>query len=554
MAWTFRFLTILTLAAAAPSAGSQVVDVARAGRFDLSVPREVAALRDAARERAARPLPAEVKKMPSSKLAVLPARDLKTYFSRREDFSAAERERFGWREVDALCGKLLQCHDRERSGRLRFLLGETVEAVQNERGSPVPAKVDITFAWGAFWRYAQHPIGRGRCPAANIESGREAAQPEASSFWSPPERLSEKDLYAGFGRKTRPDYAARVWEYSKPKTSSGAHPGFEVRSQRKAMKVKFGEVHSEPFASRLLDAMGYHVTATDCAPQLRIRYDRRLFREFHQRQDLRTRLQLFGFLPVYTIRYQQRFDPFDFIAFAVLKDGRKISTKELRERLFPGAGREKHPEDDPENFDAAFERQVAYLVTVPANVEMRKDDGEALGRWSFGGLDHENRRELRGLGLLAAWLCWFDVRPANTRLRTGPTGEDLVHWITDSGGTLGKSRGFMSVSYQKPADFGWRFTAPARGGRVRIVAYQPIERVPAFQEMTREDARWMARWIGRLSKKQITDALRGAGFDEANTRTYAAKLIARRDHMIRDLGLETEIPLWNPSVKNPSVP
>jgi hypothetical protein len=64
--------------------------------------------------------------------------------------------------------------------------------------------------------------------------------------------------------------------------------------------------------------------------------------------------------------------------------------------------------------------------------------------------------------------------------------------------------------------------------------------------MTRDDARWMARWIGQLTEDQIVCALIAAGFDSTETRLYTEKLISRRDWLIRDLDLANEIPLLRP--------
>jgi hypothetical protein len=71
----------------------------------------------------------------------------------------------------------------------------------------------------------------------------------------------------------------------------------------------------------------------------------------------------------------------------------------------------------------------------------------------------------------------------------------------------------------------------------RIVNYRPIEPVPAFAEMTLDDACWMARRIAQLTEGQIVEALRASGFDEATTDVYRRKLLARRDRMLRDLEL-----------------
>lgn len=64
----------------------------------------------------------------------------------------------------------------------------------------------------------------------------------------------------------------------------------------------------------------------------------------------------------------------------------------------------------------------------------------------------------------------------------------------------------------------------------RIVNFRSIEPTPSFREMTVDDALWMAR--------QIADALRASGFTAPEGETYLRKLLARREKMLRDLGLE----------------
>ena len=61
-----------------------------------------------------------------------------------------------------------------------------------------------------------------------------------------------------------------------------------------------------------------------------------------------------------------------------------------------------------------------------------------------------------------------------------------------------------------------------------------------------DDARWMARLIAQLTEEQIAQALVASGLDSAQVRLYKEKLISRRDQVIRDLGLESEIALLRP--------
>ena len=53
----------------------------------------------------------------------------------------------------------------------------------------------------------------------------------------------------------------------------------------------------------------------------------------------------------------------------------------------------------------------------------------------------------------------------------------------------------------------------------------------------------MARLIGQLTEEQLRAALIGSGYAATETKVYQEKLVSRRDQMVRDLGLTTEIPL-----------
>ena len=111
--------------------------------------------------------------------------------------------------------------------------------------------------------------------------------------------------------------------------------GIEVELKGGSIKVKFGEVSSEPFAARIFWALGYHVEPTDYARQVKVRYDRRLFQDFHSRRELKARVTLLHFFTIHTIQLQARFDPFQFIAKAVLGDGREWSWPGIKGALVP---------------------------------------------------------------------------------------------------------------------------------------------------------------------------------------------------------------------------
>jgi hypothetical protein len=441
----------------------------------------------------------------------------------------------------------------------RFPILELNDALRNISRPVAPGVLDLFQLPLVYWDYGHNPIALCAQPSRPLGSARNDADPsrtdpEPSSFWKRPNHISSADLYRGFGQNGSFADHERIGQYLGPKTGFGVNPGFEARLGSLSVRVKFGETTSEPFTARIFAALGYNVDRTYHARNLKIRYDRRLLREFNLRKPVTTRIIGLGFVPLHTIQLQKRHDPFDFILAAVTRTGVSLSNRELRTRLFRNPSL-PHPEDSPENFDERTEAELDYLIFRPANVKVKPEGAETVGPWDLNALDHPSRRELKGLGLLGAWLGWCDSRFENTRLRVVKTskGSELKHYLTDLGGGLGRANGPLSRRAEDPHLFGWRFTKPPKiqgKGRMtvpfKIIGYEPIEDTLPFQQMTYEDARWMARMIGQLTENQIVQALTASGFDTLQVKLYTEKLISRRDHMIRDLGLSEEIPLLRP--------
>lgn len=475
----------------------------------------------------------------------LSAAEIKAYYAQPPSLPD-KQERRGLEMMHRLTQAAFKTRSSEKQVQLRQLT-EIAAALENGKRPPVPVHVDGIAAPLIAWQYYYHPLF---APPSKKPGERNAAisSPGDSTFWVHPRALETLDLSAGFGRKEQPDFSKVVWSYAGPKKGYGTSPGFELRAEDLKVKVKFAETHSEPFAARIFAALGYQVEPTDHVRSLRIRYDRRLLREFDLRREVSTKVTTF-LIPTYTIRIQKRFDPFAFIRSAVLKDGRPVSPGELKEMLFYNP-RLEHPEDFPTNFIASVEQQIDCLLTTGANVHSDPNRSWSVGPWDFAQLDHATRHELRGLALLAAWIGWFDCRFINTRLEVLETadGFQLRHAITDLGSCLGRTSGLFSRMCEDPEGFPWTFTRPARfqgKGRMtipfRIVGYNPIELPRSFRRMDLEDARWMGNLIQRLSKRQIADALAAAGFEQDDLELLLEKLLSRRAQMLRDLGLSLDI-------------
>ena len=65
--------------------------------------------------------------------------------------------------------------------------------------------------------------------------------------------------------------------------------------------------------------------------------------------------------------------------------------------------------------------------------------------------------------------------------------------------------------------------------------------------MNMDDARWMARIMGTANGEPDQTSIRRLRLRRGNREDFSLeKLASRRDHMVRDLGLDRELPLWRP--------
>ncbi|HXS67577.1 MAG TPA: hypothetical protein VN761_01965 [Candidatus Polarisedimenticolia bacterium] len=464
--------------------------------------------------------------------------------------------------IGELAREALQANDAAARAARESDILEIQAGLRSARLPLVPEKLTTLTTCIFFFKHISSPaIAHGDTVATDLATTKihdgGSADPLPSTFWARPPSIAREDLYAGFGRDKLPHFETLIYDYSAPKTSSGTHGGFDVEHDGQRFKIKFGEVNSEPFTARIFDALGYHVDPTDFAPEIKVRYSRRIFREFHLRKPLTMWIAPLG-IKLWAVQLQPHYDPFTFVTSAVFKDGRKVSGAELKQMLFTNPN-QSHPEESAENFRPEVESALDCLVMAPANVQPRDGPTESIGAWQFGGLGHEDRRELRGMGLLAAWLSWFDSRTDNTKLRLVRDADEVQveHFVSDLGGGMGTGTGLFSPRGENPNDLTWTFTEPeiVRGpGRMttpfRITHFKPTVPTPAFAAMTMDDARWMARLIGQLTENQIREALIASGYDNAEARLYLEKLLSRRDQMIRDLKLENEVPLLRPDLKS----
>lgn len=400
---------------------------------------------------------------------------------------------------------------RARSERQAALIqaAEIADTFRNENRSPLPKQVDIPFtAPFVVVDYLNNPFGKGTTRANNLSSfdsrDSSSADPVESTFWSNPGDVSARDTFFGFGRRELPDFSRVVCKYKEPKESLGAHAGFTAKCAEAEVKVKFGEESSEPFGARIFSALGFNTEPTDFTEELRFSYSRKYFQDFNLRQSPTMKVSVAG-VPVAKIPLFKFFNPFQYIKKAILKDGREIPGSELPRELLKRASNQE-PDFADSNFRDEFESQIDSLVILPANIQIKNKKLKSVGAWDWNRLEHDKRRELRGMGLLAAWLNWYDPRWDNTRIKILETdrGLELRHYVSDVGSVLGAAATFVNSESGEVNRYPWTFTK-LDDGKLKFEGFKlayddnaPFKNIPLLVL-----ASVHLIWSGRLSASPV---------------------------------------------------
>lgn len=194
-------------------------------------------------------------------------------------------------------------------------------------------------------------------------------------------------------------------------------------------------------------------------------------------------------------------------------------------------------------------------------------DGVPLGPWYFKGtrnddpndlVDHEHRREIRGMRVISSWLNDTDRRDANTMSVYTDNGY-IKHLVQDFGNTLGANGAsihqpiygqaylidprYMAVS---AVTFGlwvnpWEeidatdfIPHPSvgyfRSGTFHPGRWVPVHPIPAFENMTLRDAFWGAKQVMSFSDDDIRAIVETGELSSREAEDYLVKtLIERRD-------------------------
>jgi hypothetical protein len=219
-------------------------------------------------------------------------------------------------------------------------------------------------------------------------------------------------------------------------------------------------------------------------------------------------------------------------------------------------------------------------------------DGRPIGPWSYRGVReddpndvvaHEDRRELRGMFVLSAWVNHWDSRDHNTISAWMERGDGgfVRHYVLDFDECLGmieggelRSRRFghsqwLDVQHivedmagmgivQRPWDADARGPAGNVLGYFDVEGFEPEQWRPdywngAFERRTERDAAWMARIIARFSLEHIEALARVGRYSDPMVERELVRVLAGRQRAILERYLTRLSPLADPTVRGRTV-
>jgi len=204
------------------------------------------------------------------------------------------------------------------------------------------------------------------------------------------------------------------------------------------------------------------------------------------------------------------------------------------------------------NMPTVLQRGQKYIEKDGSisDVRLKRNPGDEKheGRWSWRHNSFSGTRELNGLRVMMALINNWDLKDDNNavyRVKDDAGGMEDLYAVSDLGATFGttgetrsgaRSKGnlrsyansrFLSRIAPDYVDF----SSPARPSLPVLV--DPVLFVEEMhlrwigKRIPRADARWIGRLLGRLSRDQIRDAFRAAGYSPEEVEGFATAVIDR---------------------------
>jgi len=329
--------------------------------------------------------------------------------------------------------------------------------------------------------------------------------------------LSQDELRRGPTTGLGPDLGG-TWMVISAKESLGSTPGFVIRDRKNDVYLlKFDSLlnpemttASEMITPRFLHAAGYNV------PE----------------------------------HYLVTFDPDKFVVDPTAKIRGKYRRKRPMTKGDVNAILDRVPHRPDGTIRAVASKFLSGIPKGPFLYEQKRPD-DPNDR-----IRHENRRELRGLGVVAAFLNHTDTKAANALDMYDPEKQYVRHYLIDFSSTLGADNadpqlprygneyfldfGTMTQSmgslgaYVKPWEVPIHMDYPSVGyfnaEYFDPSRWRPTFPNPAFLEMTVRDAYWGAKIVTAFTDEDIEQIVHTGEYTDPRAERYVANVLkARRD-------------------------
>jgi hypothetical protein len=157
-------------------------------------------------------------------------------------------------------------------------------------------------------------------------------------------------------------------------------------------------------------------------------------------------------------------------------------------------------------------------------------------RWEFDQHPLSSRREMKGLLVAQMMLNNWDLKDSNNKvfeINGGEGGPRRMYIVRDLGASLGSNEQakwvrWMGIRFQQGSKNDLQgflesgFIDGVENGRVKFSYSGPNKAL--VSNISVEDVRWTAQLMSRLSDQQWNDAFRAAGYSEADSARFIAKL------------------------------
>jgi len=195
---------------------------------------------------------------------------------------------------------------------------------------------------------------------------------------------------------------------------------------------------------------------------------------------------------------------------------------------------------------AGYETEINYLVprlTIPGKgtfenvrLEARPASEKRLEEWKWSQNPFVGTREFQGLKVLMLLMSNWDIKDSNNEIIAVKGSDKLRYIISDLGATFGHASGtplFWRITRDRNSPKSYArsdFLKKVKGNRVELKYGGKNKGL--FNNITVDDAVWLASWLSQLSDQQIRDAFRAANYTPAEINLLAGEVRQRTNELV----------------------